>query len=127
MLLPTKVMMKQVISRFARTITTIFTTLLLTTALATGQQSPSESDVVMKAMQDELARSVSSLRLKDLDKPYFIEYEIADVDSFTVSAAFGGLLYQNRDRGRGLSVDVRVGSYDFDNEPSGYPTQLVIE
>ncbi len=122
-----KVMMKQMISRFTRTATTIFGVLLMLSVMAIGQQSPSEPDVVMKAMQDELARSVSSLKLKDLDKPYFIEYEIADVDSFTVSAAFGGLLYQNRDRGRGLSVDVRVGSYDFDNEPSGYPTQLVIE
>src|SRR5581483_5135236 len=124
---PMKVMMKQMISRFTRTATTIFGVLLMLSVMAIGQQSPSEPDVVMKAMQDELARSVSSLKLKDLDKPYFIEYEIADVDSFTVSAAFGGLLYQNRDRGRGLSVDVRVGSYDFDNEPSGYPTQLVIE
>lgn len=121
--------MKQSIKRFAHTTITIFTILLLINPLALSQQSSQfgETDAVMKAMQDELARSVNKLQFKDLDKPYFIEYEIADVDSFTVTAAFGGLLYCNRDHGRGLAVEVRVGGYDFDNEPSGYPTSLVIE
>lgn len=120
--------MKRFILRSARTASTGAIILLLSCTLAFGQQKQAaDADTVMKAMQDELKRSVEKLQLKDLDKPYFIEYEIADVESFTATAAFGGLLYSNRDHGRGLSVEVRVGGYDFDNEPTGYPSQLVIE
>ncbi|MFN0122696.1 MAG: metallopeptidase TldD-related protein [Blastocatellia bacterium] len=85
------------------------------------------SDVIMRAMQDELTRSVEKLRLKDLEKPYFIEYGVIDVESITISAAFGGILFNRHDRSRGMAVEVRVGSYDSDNEPGGYPGQLVIE
>lgn len=90
-------------------------------------QASSDADPIMTAMQDELARSVEKLQLKDLEKPYFIEYEISDIDSFTATAAFGGMLYANRDHSRGLAVEVRVGSYEFDNEPGGWPVGLVIE
>jgi predicted Zn-dependent protease len=128
---PTIEAMTKSTRRFPPTLITTLTILLLTTALAIGQQpashSSADTDIVMKAMQDELKRSVEKLQLKDLDKPYFIEYEIADVESYAVTAAFGGLLYASRDRGRGLAVEVRAGGYDFDNEPTGYPTQLVIE
>ena len=122
--------MKRSIRCSVRTTLSLAITLLLICTPAIGQQplkQAADSDIVMKAMQDELKRSVEKLQLKDLDKPYFIEYEIADVESFTATAAFGGLLYSNRDHGRGLSVEVRVGGYDFDNEPTGYPSQLVIE
>jgi len=98
----------------------------LPSAPASGQQ-PAETDAVLKAMQDELARSVASLKMQEWEKPYFIEYQVADGDSFSVNASFGGLLYSNRSRARMLSVQVRVGSYDFDNEASGFPSALVAE
>lgn len=90
-------------------------------------QPPANDDVVLKSMQDELARSIDKLVIQGQEKPYFIEYEVIDAQSFNATAAFGGLLYAQRNHGRALTVDVRVGSYDFDNEPTGYPLSVAIE
>ncbi len=49
------------------------------------------SDPVLKAMGDELDRSIAELKLNDLDKPYFIQYVVYDDEDFTASATFGAL------------------------------------
>jgi len=71
--------------------------------------------VVMKAMQEELARSMSKLQLENLPKPYFISYRIQDSTGQTISGCFGALLGNNRQHTRTLSVEVRVGDYKFDD------------
>lgn len=76
-------------------------------------------DVVMRAMRDELERSMRKLQLETLRKPYFIAYRMLDSDSCNASASFGALLNssctpENR-RSRYLSVEVRVGDYARDN------------
>jgi TldD protein len=75
--------------------------------------------------------------LPDVAKPYFLEYAVTDDDSFNATAAFGSLVRSTRGRGRTLSVQVRVGNYDFDNSEflsqaalfssAGFPTSLVVE
>jgi predicted Zn-dependent protease len=77
--------------------------------------TPSSTDPVLRAMRDELQRSVKELQFKDLDKPYFIQYTILDEDEFTASATFGAVTESARNRDRAVQVQVRVGSYDFDN------------
>ncbi|MGH9628486.1 MAG: metallopeptidase TldD-related protein, partial [Bryobacteraceae bacterium] len=74
----------------------------------------SRDDVLLRVMRDELDRS-RTLTLANLDKPYYIEYVVDDLDSFSVSASLGGILSQNRTRVRLPRVNVRVGGYDFDN------------
>jgi len=49
------------------------------------------NDPVLKAMGDELDRSIAQLKLNDLDKPYFIQYIVYDDEDFTASATFGAL------------------------------------
>ncbi len=75
----------------------------------------SQSNIVLRAMGDELARSVAGLRLGNLEKPYFIEYAIEDTQDVTLSSSFGALTVRDRSRSRSLRTRVRVGSYDFDN------------
>ncbi len=101
--------------------------LVLLGSIGFGQSAANDSDVVLKAMQDELQRSISKLVIQGQEKPYFIEYEAMDVRTFTATAAFGGLLYSQRNHGRAMMVDVRVGGYEFDNEPMGYPVSVAIE
>jgi len=72
-------------------------------------------DVVFRAMQDELQRSMKKLKLEQLDRPYFISYRMADIDSKDISASFGSLLSSSENRGRTLTVEVRVGDYALDN------------
>lgn len=74
-------------------------------------------DVVLRAMRDELERS-RQLRVVGGggdEIPYFVSYTLSDTDSFTVSAAFGAVNGVTRNRYRFPVIEVRVGSYDFDN------------
>jgi TldD protein len=92
----------------------------------------------MRAMTDELQRSVSELQFKDLEKPYFIQYTVIDQQRYRASATFGALTASDLGNARILQAQVRVGNYDFDNSefaagggfqgaPSGVTEQAVIE
>ncbi len=74
-----------------------------------------QEDVLLKALRDELTRSMEKLQLKDMEKPYYIEYAVTDVEMLEVKAAFGSIIKSERDRSRLLRVEVRIGNYDMDN------------
>ena len=82
--------------------------------LATGVLY-AQDDVVMKAMRDEMARSMKELQLENLEKPYFIAYRVVDSESTRVAASFGALTHSNTGHSRMLNVEVRVGDYKLDN------------
>ena len=80
-------------------------------------QDPYAEDVVLRAMKDELERS-RQLRVAGGggdDTPYFISYTLDDNDAFEVDASLGAATSVSRNRFRLPSIEVRVGSYDFDN------------
>lgn len=72
-------------------------------------------DPVLRAMQDEMQRSMKKLRLEQMGLPYFISYKVTDTDSREASASFGSLLSSSENHIRLLSVEVRVGDYALDN------------
>jgi len=72
-------------------------------------------EALIKAMRDELERSMAKLQLADLDKPYFIAYTVQDGSSWRAAASLGGLLDKTESRARFLTVEVRVGSPTLDN------------
>jgi hypothetical protein len=76
-----------------------------------------QDDVVMRAMQDELARSMSQLQLLQMDKPYFIAYRAQDVTVQEITATLGSLTSRTGSptHNRILEVELRVGDYDLDN------------
>ena len=80
---------------------------------AQADQVP-DNDVVFKALNDEMKRSLS-LHLEDLDKPYFLQYSVDDTVTHRVSATFGALANSDESRVRVLQSQVRVGSYALDN------------
>ena len=86
---------------------------------AVAQTSPAEGDVLMRALADELARSMDKLALDDLPRPYFIQYRAEDRVSYTMNAAYGGLTSSDRRHTRSFSSRVRVGSYEMDNTNVG--------
>jgi len=71
--------------------------------------------IVLKAMEEELARSVAVLGDKGSPPPYFIAYQINDIHKFFVSASLGALNDSSEDRTRLLYVEVRAGSHKLDN------------
>jgi len=83
-------------------------------ALSTAQ-TQTQADVPFRAMSDELARSMSQLRLERMEKPYFIAYRVDDTDAVVISAVLGSLVTVQPERARRISVDLRVGDYAFDD------------
>ena len=92
---------------------------LVMAGLALGPLAPgpgtAAEDTVMKAMRDEMRRSMSQMRLEELEKPYFISYRVDESTTTTSSASFGSLLSSNQHRSRTIHVEVRVGSHELDN------------
>ena len=76
-----------------------------------GGRAPSP---VLTAMQQELARSMETLKTRPLPA-YFLSYEINDRHSVSVQGAFGTISSSSESRYRSLGVDLRVGSSRFDN------------
>ena len=94
--------------------------LFLTSSLLAAPQGKSASteaasDPILRALQAELSRSKSQLKMDNVGAPFYIEYRVFDVDQFEAGAAFGALLDQNRSRLRLLRAVVRLGDYKVDS------------
>lgn len=83
----------------------------------------------MQAMCDEMERSMRSLQLEDLEKPYFLSYRVVERHETRASGDFGALATSNTSRTRFLSIDLRVGEPDMDNSnylPEGFSRSPLI-
>ncbi|MBZ5694657.1 MAG: hypothetical protein LAN36_04785 [Acidobacteriia bacterium] len=71
----------------------------------------------MRAMKDELARSMSQLQLPQMEKPYFLAYRVQDITQHEISATLGSLTSSSGPpvRSRLIGVELRVGDYSLDN------------
>ncbi|HWC73333.1 MAG TPA: metallopeptidase TldD-related protein [Gemmatimonadales bacterium] len=72
-------------------------------------------NVVLRAMRDELARSMAELHLDTMPRPYFLSYRIDDATHLGASASRGSLIGSGESRNRRLTVELRIGDYAFDN------------
>lgn len=72
-------------------------------------------DVVIKAMKDEISRTVAKLQLENLQKPYFVSYYVYDSSSSYIEASFGDIKESGFYFWRNAKVDLRIGSMNFDN------------
>jgi TldD protein len=84
-------------------------------ALAPLPQAQTSEDIVFKALEDELSRTVQKLKMENLDKPYYVEYVITEFEDFELDGSFGTICRKEDDKKRYLTVDLRVGDYTFDN------------
>ena len=74
-----------------------------------------KESVLLDAMQQELDRNQNNLKLEGFEGPYFMSYRVKDSTSEQLSARFGGIVIDSRDRVRNAYVEVRVGNYAMDN------------
>lgn len=84
--------------------------ILLLPCLAYSQES-----VIFKAMQDELNRSVKSLKMKKMSSPYYLAYMVEDNEQMIINASFGAITGSDYYKSRILNTDLRVGNYELDN------------
>lgn len=77
------------------------------------------SDPLLAAMSAELQRSREGLRVAGSPRPYHLAYTLRRRRELLLEAAYGSMM-RRRNRVQGtLSVDVRVGSHEFDNVLDG--------
>src|SRR5229473_1013545 len=73
---------------------------------------------MLAALVEELDRSRKSLMLRGHEAPYFLSYAVRGVSMEEVGAKYGAIFLDHTRCERRLQVDVRVGSYEFDNTGS---------
>lgn len=74
-----------------------------------------EERPLIRAMSDELERTLGELSLKDFSLPYYAAFTVFEVERQLCTGRDGGLLQSDRDRVRHLRVDLRVGDWEFDS------------
>ena len=91
-------------------------TLPILSAPAPAKQVPGSTGApVLRALKEELARSISGLKMKDEPEPYYLSYSVEDATESSYRATLGALVERRSARVRVLRADVRVGDYAFDS------------
>ena len=83
-------------------------------ALAVSLCATSGGANVLDVMREELERSRKVLA-EQPTPVYYLSYEITEDKSAAVNSAFGALTGWSENESRGLDIDLRVGSPEFDN------------
>lgn len=74
-----------------------------------------KNNLLLKAMEEELNRSMKGLGEKGNPPPYFISYDITETKNIMIIASYGALRRSSTEHSRLLDVEVRVGDYKLDN------------
>src|ERR1051326_3017258 len=82
---------------------------------ATSVSSNDHGDAVLKAMLAELKRSQEKLQLGQLQRPYYIDYQVTEIQDITADATLGALRTDQVNSGRLVRVVVRIGDYKQDS------------
>lgn len=72
-------------------------------------------NILFRAMDDELKRTTTRLKIEKKAPPYYVSYTINDVEKLVIEGNFGAITYSYTDHERRLITDLRVGDYNFDN------------
>lgn len=75
-----------------------------------------QSDIVVKAMKDELKRNIENLKMDNYESPFFIQYDLFDFAMKNFVASDGAVTTFSHDSLRNTSVRLLVGAYDFNDE-----------
>jgi predicted Zn-dependent protease len=85
-------------------------------APATSSVSSNDhGDAVLRAMLAELKRSQEKLQLGDLQRPYYIEYQVTELQDYLTDATLGALRNDQVNAGRLVRAVVRIGDYKQDS------------
>jgi hypothetical protein len=88
---------------------------LLAAAFLLPAFAQAQDDADLRAMKDELARTMSQVQLQGMDKPYYASYRMDDIRTSAISASLGSLTQDSSTRARFVGVEIRVGDPSVDN------------
>ena len=99
-------------------------------AATASARAAAKGDPLLEALLAELERSVSKLKMDQVQAPYYIEYRVNDVEDFNAEATFGAIRWSEKSHLRILRVVVRIGDYkqdSFYNQGVGSASILPLE
>ena len=85
------------------------------TTTASAIPTDDHGDPVLKAMIAELKRSQEKLQLGQMQRPYYIDYQVTELQDSTADATLGALRTDQVNVGRLVRVVVRIGDYKQDS------------
>ena len=74
-----------------------------------------ERGLLLRAMEEELQRSMNELSRNADPPPYFMSYSVTETEQTRIASSYGALRSSTSRGSRLLDVDVRVGDYQLDN------------
>ncbi|HET7873810.1 MAG TPA: metallopeptidase TldD-related protein [Terriglobales bacterium] len=77
--------------------------------------SDDHNDPVLRAMLAELKRSQEKLQLGQMQRPYYIDYQVTELQDYLMDATLGALRADRANIGRFVRVVVRIGDYKQDS------------
>ena len=87
------------------------------TNTAAAESSSQGNDPLLRAMQQELERE-KALMLPGMQRPYFVEYRLDDINTYEAVANYGALTQEVANHQRIVRVTVRIGDYAVDSSSS---------
>src|SRR5579871_217972 len=82
---------------------------------ASSISSNDHGDPVLRAMITELKRSQEKLQLGQLQRPYYIDYQVTELQDYLADATLGALRNEQTNAGRLVRAVVRIGDYKQDS------------
>lgn len=92
----------------------IFVSIFILIAKPIFAQTVSKS-IIIKALEEEQKRAFELFKQNGNPPPYFLSYQVSEINSTTISAAFGALRDSDTNFLRNLDVNIRVGDFKLDN------------
>lgn len=80
----------------------------------------SDEQIVLSSLKKEISRFMDELKEQQYP-PYFIGYQVTDIQSLNIVGTFGNILTAKFEEKRYLDIDLRVGNYQLDNSHRLYP------
>jgi TldD protein len=71
--------------------------------------------ILLRAMKAELKRSMGKLKMDGFKAPYFMAFEMKEVESNRSTARYGSIYQSAGGKNRRLRVEIRVGDHHLDN------------
>ncbi|AKJ05429.1 putative Zn-dependent protease [Archangium gephyra] len=94
---------------------TVLPLLAASVLLTAAAPAPDARVTLLDAMAEELQRNQKQLKLQNHEPPYFMSYQLKEGEQHGIVARYGAIFLDDSYHERKLYVDVRVGSYAFDN------------
>lgn len=82
---------------------------------STSISTNDHGDPILKAMLAELKRSQEKLQFAQFQRPYFIDYQVTEVQDYSSDAILGAIRTDDMNVGRLVRVVVRIGDHQQDS------------